>query len=563
MAKAIFKKIVGEIARSLLGLVQSIVVNYFGSLVTEAIFGELKETIIGMIQKNHEYMQRKENLKTNLVTLETLIDKSTTREILKEKIYEAELEFNDKMNNQILGLATQISGPLSGQIGEAAYNVQYSGLELNEKTKKLENKQSKQLGQIANGISIAVRVLSYTNALYELVTIVNDQISSIDRKISYKTEVVQKTTKEKEKTSQTKNDTNKEEWLDMIDKRIFANIEKKVQTGIVSPTFNIVLSHALKPLYRKLEKSLMGDFNELKKRDLAKGEFNKRLYDNPGEKGVPYNVIKEFLLNELGKLQVFKSPIAETNIDKLPKSGKYHMYIEDENGNGKWEVFDMDKEEDVTRLKNMGSIGLRILPGPPPCISRPSWPNYLKSLLDKTKQLNELDLKMIAEKEKRPIRLVKPDGTLDPKVIGPDNGEEPLYFMQQEGESKHTGHFVPATKNEDGSFTAVTGLGPDLTNKENSCGIETVIYLKEREKFKAAGYSDKEADAKAREILNNPNNNIRENYLKELVTYAYKQPHLFESYVGRQHESSSIIGGSERSVKRPFENITSKIIYLF
>ena len=232
--------------------------------MTEAIFGELKETIIGMIQKNHEYMQRKDNLRSNLVTLETLIDKPTTRDVLKEKIYEAELEFNDKMNNQILDLASKISGPLSSQIGEAAFNVQYSGLELNETTKKLENKQSKQLGQIAQGISIAVRVLSYTNALYELVTIVNDQISSIDRKVTYKTEIVQKTTKEK--SAQNKTKTNEEEWLDMIDKRIFANIEKKVQAGIVSPTFNIILSHALKPLYKKLEKALMGDFNELKKR---------------------------------------------------------------------------------------------------------------------------------------------------------------------------------------------------------------------------------------------------------------------------------------------------------
>ena len=66
-----------------------------------------------------------------------------------------------------------------------------------------------------------------------------------------------------------------------------------------------------------------------------------------------------------------------------------------------------------------------------------------------------------------------------------------------------------------------------------------------REKFiNEDNLSDNEADKKARAILNDPDNKIRETYLKEMADFARTTPDLYHSYVGRSHESSSIIGGT-------------------
>lgn len=77
----------------------------------------------------------------------------------------------------------------------------------------------------------------------------------------------------------------------------------------------------------------------------------------------------------------------------------------------------------------------------------------------------------------------------------------------------------------------------------HKCGIETVIYLTSREKFISEGLSEAEADSKAREILDDPDSTVREEYLEEMAEFARDDPDLYGSYVGRSHEHSSIIGG--------------------
>ena len=64
-----------------------------------------------------------------------------------------------------------------------------------------------------------------------------------------------------------------------------------------------------------------------------------------------------------------------------------------------------------------------------------------------------------------------------------------------------------------------------------------------REQFIHEGLSEADADTKAREILDDPDSTVREEYLEEMVEFARYDPDLYESYVGRSHEHSSIIGG--------------------
>ena len=178
ISKAVFKKFTGEIAKGLLGMIQNMVSSYLGQLITETIFGELKETIIEKIQTNHEYLERKTNLSSNLIKLESLIGKPMAKNLLNENFIETERELDERINNQILSFTNQIGGPLAGQIGEAAGNVQFSGLKLNSKN-QLKNMQHDELRKVADGISIALKVLSYSNAIFEMITIVGEMLKSI------------------------------------------------------------------------------------------------------------------------------------------------------------------------------------------------------------------------------------------------------------------------------------------------------------------------------------------------------------------------------------------------
>ena len=192
LIKAIFKKVLGEVAKALLGLAQSFLSNAFSKLVVDAIFHEFRDTIVAKIQSNAEYKQKKESLSSNLEKLEILLDKPRTQAVLNEKFDETERDQHDNLNNSILSLTGQAAGPLAGQIGEAAQNTQYSGLQIDAQSGKLSNSQSKRLGQIAQGISLAMKVLGMLNAAYELVTIVSDLVNSIDRKIKYKVSAEEK-----------------------------------------------------------------------------------------------------------------------------------------------------------------------------------------------------------------------------------------------------------------------------------------------------------------------------------------------------------------------------------
>ena len=332
--------------------------------------------------------------------------------------------------------------------------------------------------------------------------------------------------------------------MSQIDERILQNIARKVQTGIVSPAFNMVLNYALQPLYKKLEKALMGDFNELKKRALAYGEYDKRFSADPSEKTTEFNAVKEYLLSELSKLQVFKSPIKELDLEKIPKEGKLELVID-----GKKEVLDMSKEEDRNKIRDLiGSQGVRLLPGDPPRISRPNYAAYLHAL-NSGKQLNKFDMKLIADKEGRPIQIHNADGTVE--TVGPEGtGKAPMHFKLENE------HFMPMVENASGELETVK----DVENKENACGAESAIFLTKRQELIDRGMSAGEATDQAKAFLKDTDSTVRDDYMKSVANHAIKQPHLYTSYTGREHETSNILGGTIKKINATGNSLSSNLL---
>ena len=530
LIRTVCKTVVGELSKSFMNMMVSILSSTFSSLLTDAIFSNLKEFIISQIQNSSEYKQRKETIAISLLKLEKITSQKAVHKILKEKLNETEKDFYDKISNNIVGFINSCSGPLSSQIGQAASNIEFSGLDFDKDARKLTNHQAKKLGNWAKGISIAVKFLSFANAIWDLVVIVGEMISSVDLKIRYKVELEEK----KKNSNEVKvENSSTNDFMKRIDYFIFENIAKIVKTSIVSPAFNAVLNHVLKPVYKLIEKSLMKDFTELKRRNLAFGEFKDRLKSNENEKGIGYNEIKEFILHELNKLEVFKSPIKEMDFGKLPKDAKFEVVID-----GKKLTLDMSKEEDVKMLKKLGTKGFRILPGDPPRISKPNYISYLNCYLNSIgvdEPLNEWGLKLIAEMEGRQLIIKKPDGPGE--IIGKNTGKPPLYYYLEDG------YYIPMIKNSDGKFEVVN----NLENIGNSCGYETALYLLKREQFLSKNYSPEEADFKAREFLKNPN--IREIYIASVVENAKNNQHLQDEYYGRSQEARTDLEGGAKPIK--------------
>ena len=313
----------------------------------------------------------------------------------------------------------------------------------------------------------------------------------------------------------------------MVDNRIFENIRSKVERGIVNPAFNALLDHALKPITEKLEKAFFEDFNHLKQRALAYGEYDSRYMKDRQEKGLEMELVKDHLMSELKSFN-FASPIAEVDLENI-QSGKLTIEI-----NGVLKELNMEKEEDRNIIRDrVGAKEMRVLPGDPPRLSRPNFVNYLKAWTP-DKQVNESDLEMIAHRTGRPIILETTEGR---KVLGPKNNREPLFMKHQPGDTENIGHYLPMIRDERGNYNAIEGL----PNTGNACGIESILYITKREELLSSGMSTNDADIQARLNLNEVG--IRENFIDSVRDYAFITPGLRDNFLGRSHESGVIGGG--------------------
>jgi hypothetical protein len=330
--------------------------------------------------------------------------------------------------------------------------------------------------------------------------------------------------------------------IEMVNERLLQNIQNKVQTQIVSPTFNSLVDHVLKPVNEKLEKAFFQDFNDFKTRALAYGDYDFRYIKKKQENDVEIDKVKDYLISELSKLR-FNSPILEVDLKEV-KTGKIQIEID-----GKMRTFDLEKEEDRNFIRDkIGSLKIRLLPGNKDSngvsrLSRPNYVNYVKSWTP-DKQVNETDLEMIAEREGRPFIIMTETG---PKTIGPKGDKEPFILKFEKGDCENTGHYTPMIM-QDGNLVGVS----DLENNGNACGIESLIFLKKREELigqakKTNSNIDlKQIDKQARENVNFDNVQKELNSIKE---FAFNNPNMKNLFLNRSHEASdTLIGGANRQM---------------
>jgi hypothetical protein len=97
-------------------------------------------------------------------------------------IDESERQFDEQINNKIVDLTGQITGPLSSQVSEDASAARYSSINLDQ-NKNLINYTSTSYAEAANIIFKISKRIRYCNTAYELLTVINDLVLSIDRKL--------------------------------------------------------------------------------------------------------------------------------------------------------------------------------------------------------------------------------------------------------------------------------------------------------------------------------------------------------------------------------------------
>jgi hypothetical protein len=136
VTKMLLKKIAGEVGKTVLNLLKSMAIDKLSELLTDTIFKQFRDAVMLMIKKSFGYARGLSKLRHCLENLENQIKKSgaenqQTINILLEKISESEQELSQSLNNKISDLVGKIGGTLSSQIGEAAQNVKFSGLKIN------------------------------------------------------------------------------------------------------------------------------------------------------------------------------------------------------------------------------------------------------------------------------------------------------------------------------------------------------------------------------------------------------------------------------------------------
>jgi len=600
--KAVVKKVLGEVGKAVFNLVKSLAIDKLSQFVTATVFKEFKDAIMWMIKKSFGYEEGMKKAEASLKNLEHQIVSTNqqnqhTIQILKEKIIESEQDLSESLNNQIASLTGKIGGPLASQIGEASQNVRFSGLKLNENS--LGNFQAKSYSKIAELIGIALKVIKCCNTAIELIAVVNDLIQLIGKKLSIKAESIaqtgiqntmvdttveatnkkidnqviknkketdelrvireaipptldslQKINQSNEKTDEAKieitqleteknnkvdaENENVKQGIEIINNRLFDNIQSKIQNQIVSPAFSSLVDHMMKPLSESLEKTFFQEFNDLKTMSLAYGEYDHRYNKDGKELGLEIELVKDYLLDEINKLS-FDSPILEVNLDKV-KQGTLILDID-----GELKELDLANEQDRNLIRDkVGSKNIRILPGlgltGKPRLSRPNFANYMSSW-SPDKQLNESDLELIAFRENRQFVILKPDGTK--KILGPKSDKEPFMFNYSVGVDKNTGHYSPIVKEGD-SYVEID----DLTNNKNSCGIESLLYLKNREDLIGKGEWSQQAEQRLKTGLNLESIN---NELNQIKDFALKSPNVRNHFLNRKHEApNTLIGGQKR-----------------
>ena len=612
VTKMLLKKIAGEVGKTVLNLLKSKAIEKFSELITDTIFKQLPNVIMLMIKISYGYVNGLSKLRQCLEDIEKQIKKSRaenqqTINILLEKISESEQELSQSLNNKITDHIDKIGGPLSSQIYEAAQNIKYSGLKMNNG--KLENIQMDKLMNIATIIETIITWAKHLNTVYNLVSVINKLLELINKKLSLKAESLTKVSKKTQSIINNQNQSssqaavqreqeytvvrevsnpkyqqvrkyekedegkdnevekselieatinvgnqsngnddinNNEEvvnsGIEIVNERLLQNIQNKVRTQIVSPTFNLLVDHVLKPLNEKLEEAFFQDFNDFKTRALAYGEYDFRYEENRQEKGVEMDEVKDYLISELSELR-FKSPVLEVDLKDV-KTGKIQIEID-----GEMKILDLEKEVDRNLIRDkIGSIKIRILPGNKDSggvlrLSRPNYVNYVKSWTH-DKQVNETDLAMIAEREGRPFIIMTENG---PKMIGSKGDKEPFILKFEKEAGQNTGHYTPMTM-QDGKLVGVN----DLKNNGNARGIESLIFLKERERLideskKTNSNIDlKKIDEQARANVSLDNVQKELNSIKD---FAFNSPNMKSLFLNRSHEASdTLIGGNKRHI---------------
>jgi hypothetical protein len=151
---------------------------------------------------------------------------------------------------------------------------------------------------------------------------------------------------------------------------------------------------------------------------------------------------------------------------------------------------------------------------------------------------------MIAEREGSPFTIMTENG---PKTIGPKGDKEPFILKFEKGDCENTGHYTPMIM-QDGHLVGVS----DLENNGNACGIESLIFLKEREEliFQAKKTNSnidlKQIDKQARE---NVNLDTVQKELNSIRYSAFNNPNMKSLFLNPSHQASgTLIGGSNRHI---------------
>lgn len=592
--KMVLKKIIGELGKTVINYIKSMAIDKIAEMFTKEFFKKFREAIMWMIRHSPNYANGINQIKSKLAKLDERMKKSAqqqTMSVLEEKVTQSEQELNESFNNQIVSLTGKVCGPLASQLGQASSVTQFSGMKLNKQETGVVNSQMEKYAKIARAITVALKVISTSNTAFELIRLVSSLLELVAKKLQIKIESMQSTVE----TAQTQNaadqiqqesetinehqsftqvnnptvrrrrdigadqvrveastesnqpaastelnDSSNEivqNGVELVEKRVFENIQNKVEHQIVSPTFNSLVDHMLAPLNEKLEKYFFSEFEDFKKQTLGYAEYDRRLEANKSEKGLEMEFFKDYVVNELNQLQ-FKSPIQQVDLEDM-NEGKLEVEID-----GELRVLDLSNKEDRDLIRDkIGSLQMRILPG---CksdgvmrLSRPNHPNYLKSWTT-DKQVNEADLEVMAEREGRLFIIVKPNGEV--KEIGPKDGKkEPFCFKFEPGDKSGEGHFMPMVM-QNGKMVTID----NLSNTGNSCGIESLLYLKNREKLIKENLPEDVAHQRASESIHADNVKQELGIIKD---YAIHNPAARKLFLTRGHEScDSICGGQKRQL---------------
>lgn len=99
--------------------------------------------------------------------------------------------------------------------------------------------------------------------------------------------------------------------------------------------------------------------------------MNKRYKLDRNEKSLEFDLLKDHITKELRSLK-FESPILEVNLEDV-ESGNVTLQV----GKDLLNLNLKDPQDREFIRDKLGDIGLRVLPGDPPRLSRPNYENYL------------------------------------------------------------------------------------------------------------------------------------------------------------------------------------------